>query len=305
MESFFTRDSRLYFTQDEYQSILRNKKIARMVRRLDSLNYRQFEKAKVYSFKPNDVAYFAVKKRYTSFRNYFADLLQGSVQGISMAKMWNVSIVGAIIFGMITMTMVYRYLGGSVSAKIEEKTNAQQVAGAYVTRADEQELIDDIDPEFMTKLLSDYEKYGKESEAKKAMKKEIEEMVEGYPIEKMVSQIVKKDKIVAALLVAIARKESAWGKRVPVLNGQDCYNYWGYRGIRDKMGTGGHTCFNSPEDAVDTVAKRIEFLVSNEKLNTPAKMVVWKCGYDCSWDNPKAVKKWIDDVDLYFKRLNK
>jgi hypothetical protein len=111
--------------------------------------------------------------------------------------------------------------------------------------------------------------------------------------------------MVAALIVAIGMKESTWGLHVPVLNGQDCYNYWGYRGIRDKMGTGGHTCFDSPKDAVDTVAKRIEFLVSNEKLNTPAKMVVWKCGYDCSWDSQKAVNKWISDVDLYFKKLNK
>ena len=121
----------------------------------------------------------------------------------------------------------------------------------------------------------------------------------------MVPYIAKKDRMVAALIVAIGMKESTWGKHVPVLDGQDCYNYWGYRGIRDRMGTGGHTCFDSPEDAVNTVAKRIEFLVSNEKLNTPAKMVVWKCGYDCSWDNQKAVNKWISDVDLYFKKLNK
>lgn len=305
-ETFFTEDSKLYFTPNEYERLLKKERIFRITRRLDSLNSSQLEKTRVYSLGQVDVVQLTIRKRYSSLKNYLSDLLQGSVQGLSAARMWNVSVVGAVIFGMITMTLVYRYLGGSVSAKIEEsKTISREVAGVYATRADEKDLSDDIDPEFMTKLLSDYDKFEKESDAKKAMKGEIDKMVAGYPIEKMVPYIVKKDKIVAALLVAIARKESAWGKRVPVLNGQDCYNYWGYRGIRDRMGTGGHTCFDSPEDAVNTVAKRIEFLVSNEKLNTPAKMVVWKCGYDCSWDNPVAVKKWISDVDLYFKKLNK
>ncbi|MCX6763560.1 MAG: hypothetical protein NTZ97_02400 [Candidatus Moranbacteria bacterium] len=130
-------------------------------------------------------------------------------------------------------------------------------------------------------------------------------MVKGSPIEQMVPEIAKQDRIIAALLVAIARKESSWGVHVPVLDGQDCYNYWGYRGIRDRMGTGGHTCFDSPKDAVDTVAKRIEFLVSNKKLDTPAKMVIWKCGDKCSSDNKFAVQKWISDVDYYFQKLNK
>lgn len=305
-EAFFTSDSKLYFTPDEYKKLLKKERILRITRRLDSANSNKFEKTRIYSLGQEDVVHFAIKKRYSSLKNYLSDLLHNSVQGLSAARMWNVSIVGAVIFGMVTMTMVYRYLGGSVSAKIEEsKKVSAEVAGAYTTRINEKDLNDDIDTEFMTRLLSDYDKFEKESDAKKAMKGEIDKMVAGYPIEKMVPYIVKKDKIVAALLVAIARKESAWGKRVPVLNGQDCYNYWGYRGIRDRMGTGGHTCFDSPEDAVNTVAKRIEFLVSNEKLNTPAKMVVWKCGYDCSWDNPVAVKKWISDVDLYFKKLNK
>jgi hypothetical protein len=45
-------------------------------------------------------------------------------------------------------------------------------------------------------------------------------------------------------------------------------------------------------------------LVYEEKLNTPGKMVTaWKCGYDCSWDSPGAVEKWVSDVDYYFKEL--
>jgi len=304
-DSFFTQDSKLYLTPEEYRKKLRGERIVRIIGRLDSLNSGKFEKTRIYSIGQSDIFYCAIRQRYSSLRNYFADLLQGSVQGLSAARMWNVSIVGAVIFGMLTMTMIYRYLGSSVSAKIEGSTMSAQVAGAYATKANDKNLEDEIDPEFMTRLLSDYDQFEKEDERISILEKEIGELVKGYPIEKMVPYIAQKERIVAAMIVAIAMKESGWGRRVPVLNGQDCYNYWGYRGIRDKMGTGGHTCFDSPKDAVDTVAKRIEFLISNEKLNTPAKMVVWKCGYDCSWDSQKAVKKWISDVDLYFKKLNK
>jgi hypothetical protein len=128
-------------------------------------------------------------------------------------------------------------------------------------------------------------------------------MVKGYPIEEMIPYIAKKDRIVAAFIVAIAKKESSWGVHVPVYKGQDCYNYWGWRG-KNAVGSGGHTCFGSPEEAVDTVAKRIEFLVSNKKLDTPQKMIVWKCG-DCGWDTPSAMRSWINDVDMYFRKLNK
>jgi len=204
---------------------------------------------------------------------------------------------------MLTMTMIYRYLGGSVSAKIQEgQVNAQAQMAIEMPA---ENFNDDIDPAFITGLLRDYQANEEIGTKQKEMEAEIRAMVKGYPIEEMVPEIAKRDRMIAALLVAIARKESSWGVHVPVLNGQDCYNYWGYRGIRKRMGTGGHTCFDSPKDAVDTVAKRIETLVKEEKLNTAAKMVVWKCGYDCSWDNKADVRKWISDVDYYYQKLNK
>ena len=129
------------------------------------------------------------------------------------------------------------------------------------------------------------------------------DMVKGYPIEAMLPYILKQDKDVAMFLIGIGKKESNWGKRVPVLDGHDCYNYWGYRGVRDKMGTGGHTCFNSPEDAVNTVAKRIKTLVQEKNLNTPAKMIVWKCGSSCAGHSSEGVRKWISDVDMYVQEL--
>ncbi|HBO17120.1 MAG: hypothetical protein UR69_C0002G0225 [Candidatus Moranbacteria bacterium GW2011_GWE2_35_2-] len=132
---------------------------------------------------------------------------------------------------------------------------------------------------------------------------ELVEMTKGYPIEKMIPLISRQDEEIAAFLISIAKKESNWGKRVPRLNGEDCYNYWGYRGIREKMGTGGHTCFDSPQDAVRTVSARIKKLIEQD-VNTPSKMVVWKCGYSCNGHSDYSVKKWINDVDYYFGKIN-
>ncbi|MCD6149375.1 hypothetical protein J7J13_01140 [bacterium] len=141
------------------------------------------------------------------------------------------------------------------------------------------------------------------AEVNKDLENKINEMVAGYPMENMARYIARKDEKVAAFMVSIAKKESDWGKRVPVLNGQDCYNYWGYREKRERMGTDGHTCFNNPRDAVNTVAGRIDKLVYENKLDTPRKMVVWKCGSSCAGQNPKSVNKWISDVDWYFRKL--
>ncbi|MBP7822441.1 MAG: hypothetical protein KA034_01350, partial [Candidatus Moranbacteria bacterium] len=92
--------------------------------------------------------------------------------------------------------------------------------------------------------------------------------------------------------------------RVPVLEGQDCYNYWGFRAKRRLMGTGGHTCFNGKKDAVDSVSKRIESLIYEYERNTPKEMIVWKCGYSCAGHSPESVRKWIADVEGYYNALN-
>jgi len=133
---------------------------------------------------------------------------------------------------------------------------------------------------------------------------EINQMVAGYPIEQMAPYIAKQDPKTAMFLIAIAKKESAWGKRHPVLDGQDCYNYWGFRLKAEKMGSGGHTCFDTPQQAVETVASRIDELVQQENIDTPKDMIVWKCGYGCQ-DKSKTAseKKWISDVDMYYSKL--
>jgi hypothetical protein len=303
VSEFFTEDSGLYFSPAELVKIRKGEKIEKKVSRFDSLQLRIRDNGQLLSVRKTDLMTLRIKKRYSSTSNYLADLLDGAVEGVSMAKMWNLSVIGAVIFGMFTMTMIYRYLGQNVSASFQDTTESWQTSYQSEQPPVSTDINDGIDSEYITRILENAD--SSDQISKSAFAKEIMDMVKGYPIEKMVPEIVKKDRIVAAFLIAIAKKESDWGNHVPVLNGEDCFNYWGYRGIRDKMGTGGHTCFESPKDAVDTVGERIEYLVSETKRNTPDKMVVWKCGYDCSWDNKTAVKKWISDVDWYFQKLNR
>ncbi len=134
--------------------------------------------------------------------------------------------------------------------------------------------------------------------------KNANKLVEGYPIAAMTPYILSKDPKVAAFMIAIAKKESAWGRRRPVLAGRDCYNYWGFRLKAETMGSGGHTCFDTPEQAVDVVASRIDELVNQENIDSPKDMIVWKCGYGCQ-DAVKTAdeKKWINDVDMYYSKL--
>ena len=131
----------------------------------------------------------------------------------------------------------------------------------------------------------------------------IAKMVQGYPIEQMTPYILKQDPKVAAFMIAIAKKESAWGVHHPVLGGEDCFNYWGFRLKSDRMGSGGHTCFDSPQEAVEIVGARLSHLVNDEKIDTPKEMVIWKCGYGCDGPEADGSQKWIKDVDYYYKQM--
>lgn len=303
-DSFYTSDSGLYFTQKELKRMRRGEKILNLGKKLDCILPKEIQNQfeVITREKPDIIS--EVRERYDILRDYWSHLFDNSVRGFGLSRAWNVSIVCSLIFGMFLMTMLYRYLGQGVAAKTKDagknKIATEEIQG---------EVLGDSDlkkgDEITQKILEEYEKMLQEGRKKDALGDKIAEMTKGYPIEKMAYEIAKKDNVTAAFLVGIAMKESTWGKHVPVLDGKDCYNYWGYRGKRARMGTGGHTCFDSPKDAVDTVSKRIEFLIKNENIKTPEKMVtVWKCGYDCSWDNKKAVQKWVSDVDKYFEKFN-
>ena len=148
----------------------------------------------------------------------------------------------------------------------------------------------------------DASKYKIKSGSESDQEAKYADIVEGHPIEIMTSEIAKKDKQVAAFLIAIAKKESNWGKYSPKKNGRDCYNYWGYRGKYNATESG-YSCFDTPAQAISIVGGRIEDLISQE-INTPEKMIVWKCGRLCNKDNPRKVQEWIEDVSSYYDKIN-
>lgn len=128
-------------------------------------------------------------------------------------------------------------------------------------------------------------------------------MVGEAPIREMVPKIAERDQHVAALLIGIAKKESSFGNASPSKEGKNCYNYWGLKGSGSRGQGMGYACFGSPEEAVTVVGDKIETLV-NKKLDTPAKMIVWKCGSAaCVGHDPVAVRKWISDVEGYFYKI--
>jgi hypothetical protein len=300
--TFFTEDSHRYMTPIEQSALLRG------VRRYERTGH--FDSVQMRYSRPvcsaSEIFYRRLQQQYSSVSDTFRYLPDMISAHISPARVWNASIVGAIFFGMFSMTLIYRYLGQQVSAEdiammtTSPVANEMRAAGDFATPAvlgatDEKTIPEDSVGGTSVKSAKNAEQERFNATAT--------EMVKGYPIEAMLPYILKQDKDVATFLISIAKKESNWGKRVPVLNGKDCYNYWGYRGVRDKMGTGGHTCFESPEDAVNTVAKRIKTLVQGKNLNTPAKMIIWKCGSSCTGHGSEDVRKWISDVDMYVQKL--
>lgn len=133
---------------------------------------------------------------------------------------------------------------------------------------------------------------------------EIASLTEGYPIEIMAPEIAKFDREIAALLVGIAKKESNWGKRVPrTADGSDCFNYWGFKGAGERGVAMGHGCFGTPEEAVEKVGNRLAELVALRETSDPARMTVWKCGSSCATHSPESVRKWISDVDHYYRMI--
>ena len=133
------------------------------------------------------------------------------------------------------------------------------------------------------------------------LEKNIKRMVSDYPIQKMTPFIAGQDEKVAAYLVAIAKKESDWGKYSPKKGGKECFNYWGYKGKYNRNAAG-YSCFKSPEQAVRVVGKRLQNLIA-QRVDTPREMVLWKCGSACSARSSTDAAKWVSDVDLYYRKV--
>ncbi len=141
---------------------------------------------------------------------------------------------------------------------------------------------------------------------KTRFEKEVAKMVEGDPIEAMVPYIAMQDPETAKYLVSIAKHESNWGKYSPKdADGKTCYNYWGYRGGGDHVTESGYTCFESPKEAVAIVGSRLDYLVKGLALNTPEELIVWKCGRSCAGHARSDVARWIGNVDLYSRKIER
>jgi hypothetical protein len=307
--------------------------------------------------------------------------------------MWQVSLAGAVLFGMVSMNMIYKNLGQSAFAKgveeavsgtndkvaalvldefdnkkkeekkeqkteekVEEKEKKEEKVDEKITTEEKiekdvdkkvavdsvqekPEKVDEIKEIKTETVAKDEQKTKEQVSVDSVTKKEVEkedkkkdedkkdeedkkedtftdaeseysleyaayELVDGYPIEKMLPYILEQDPEVAKYLIAMAKQESAWGKRVPVLNGQDCYNYWGYRGKRKLMGSGGHTCFNSRKDAVETVGKRLHELIYDYDRKTPERLIVWKCGSSCAGHSQEGVDRWINTIKSNYNKLS-
>lgn len=299
---FFTNDSGLYYDCNDLTEA--NKiRLKTGNKFFDSLSNRAVKKyQKVVKNKNEDYLYEQYCLLVQRLNDYSVDIKNGRfsfLNNISVLRLWNASILTAIIIGMISMSFIYRYLGSGVSAT-EELAPTKEVAGLYIEKENKNKWTNEKEETYLTEI-ADY----LQTEADKEFDKRAKELVKGYPIEKMMPYILEKDRRVASFYIAIAKKESNWGKRVPVLNGKDCYNYLGYRG-GGKKGSGGHTCFDSRKQAVDIISKRIKDLIEKYDRDTPAEMVVWKCGSSCAATGGQAAaNKWISDVDMYLEKLSK
>ena len=143
-----------------------------------------------------------------------------------------------------------------------------------------------------------------ESASELEMRGNIEKISSGYPLEDMAPSIARFDKSIAGLLVGIAKKESSWGEHAPSKGGEDCYNYWGYKGAGGRGESMGYACFESREEAVETVGNRLERLVEKRASAEPSRLVTaWKCGDSCASHSKESVAKWISDVDQYYRQI--
>lgn len=189
-------------------------------------------------------------------------------------------IVTALFLGMLSMGTMIHFLGQGVLA--EDASPAMIIAGRVAGASAEQKISDDAE--------------------RVAFEKKLHTMLSGYPIEDMIPYIAKQDRRVAGYLVAIAKKESNWGKRIPVYYGENCFNYWGYRGQDEIMGSAGHTCFDTPKEAITTVSARLNALVLEQGRATGRDLLIWKCGSSCAGHDAYDVSKWVSDVDEYYRR---
>lgn len=136
------------------------------------------------------------------------------------------------------------------------------------------------------------------------LERELQSLTEGFPMAVMAPSIARYDREIAGLIVGIGKKESNWGKRTPKLNGEECFNFWGYRGVGTRGFTpDGYGCWDTPAEAVKTIGDRLAKLREVRESAEPARMIVWKCGSTCAGHSDESVRKWIADVNFYYREI--
>ncbi len=341
---FVTEDSNLYLSGKNVFSQIFGKRYIDARKYMDSVHAR------------NEMTYSKAESFYIKLNSSYLSLHEQLHQGpklrtwdLSPVRMWQMSMACAMVFGMITMGMIYKNLGQSALAEdtastqdvlsksaatlvmdareentdvkrlpVEDKiyseaeiqeqqeresvriANELQQAAAAQKKAEQEQKIAMEEAQNEQKIAMEEAEAQKVIDAEKAeFENKVRDMVAGYPIENMVDEILKLDREVAIYMIAMAKQESQWGKRKPVLNGQDCLNYWGFRAKRERMGSGGHTCFDDTEDAVTVVGRRVHELIYEYKRTTPESMLVWKCGRSCEGHSPEGVRNWVNTVTMY------
>ncbi len=373
---FVTEDSGKYITPLAQQKYMQSYERINAGMRFDSVHIRYQKKYTVGEMHVKQLSVYT-DRFFNTVENYRAALRIT----MSPVRMYQVSLGGAMIFGMVSMSMIYQNLGPSVFAEglenvMNKNDDAKEVVRVIENVADEKELVqeekvdegnedvkEDVQEEIkrtdevskeegqiknedeniqksepvimsdivpknteatsqekqtseenkmqvVTKSVDSVVKKEDVTESESISEKTLEELayetVKGHPIEKMLPYILEQDPEVAKYFIAISKQESGFGEHVPVLNGQDCYNYLGYRGKRKLMGTGGHTCFNSRKDAVETISKRIKTLIYDQDQNTARKLVgTWKCGSkDCAGHSKESVDRWVGSVGSTYDQLS-
>ncbi|HAR99661.1 TPA: hypothetical protein DCR85_00930, partial [Candidatus Moranbacteria bacterium] len=115
-QDFFTEDSRLYITPKQQALLRKGVKINQNLHRWDSLSSRVVTEFVRYQPSETSLLLKYLEKRYEMFNDATGDAARSFVGQFSTVRLWNASIVGAILFGMVTMTFVYKYLGQGAAA---------------------------------------------------------------------------------------------------------------------------------------------------------------------------------------------
>lgn len=97
--------------------------------------------------------YRTLTEKINNYQDNLLDKKRAFLSQISMVRLWNTSILVAVMVGMISMSFIYRYLGQGVSAK-DEALN-KQVAGTMI-EVDEKKQVTKEDEERYVAELAEY-----------------------------------------------------------------------------------------------------------------------------------------------------